>query len=236
MSFEHFLGLNDLFIFVFAKSNEDLKELEQNLRKQKGVKDVKLNIWNRNKMKFKCDVSNRKRRQRSFDSTDMQIFRKLLENPENSFLSIAKEMGIAPITAQKRYERMERGGVLKPSVVVDFAKIGYPLKACFMISNSDGWNGDLIFETIEKIPSIFLYAEIIGSFDVLALGLFKGLDEIQRVNKKIRALPSVEGVVASITDEADFPFKRENIPSQIFELENVESLKKGGKMRAHAFF
>jgi Lrp/AsnC family transcriptional regulator for asnA, asnC and gidA len=229
MSFEHFLGVKDLFIFAFAKSNEELKELEQNLRNQRVVNDIKLNIWNRNKMKFTFNVSNKNQRLEGLDSTDIKIFRNLLENPKKSFLKIAKEIGIAPITVQKRYKKMEKGGVFKPSVVVDFSKIGYPLKACFMISNSNVLNEDLIFKTIEKIPNIFLFAETIGSFDVLALGLFKDLDDIKRVTKKFRSLPSVESVVSSISDEADFPFKREYNPSQIFALENVESLKEGVK-------
>ncbi len=232
MSFEHFLGVNDIFSFVFAKNNEELKALERNLRNQKGVNNVKLNIWNRNKMNFTVGVLNKEKRQKSFDSTDVQIFRKLLKNPKKSFLKIANEIGIAPITAQKRYEKMKKERILKPSLVVDYSKIGYPLKACFMISNSNVLNGDLIFKNIEKIPDIFLFAETIGPFDVLALGLFKNFDDIQRVNRKIRALPSVESVVASITDEADFPFKREYIPSQIFELENLENLKEGVKILA----
>lgn len=224
MSFEHFLGVNDIFSFVLAKNNEELKALERNLRNQTGVNNVKLNIWNRNKMNFTVGVLNEEKRQKSFDSTDVQIFRKLLKNPKKSFLKIANEIGIAPITAQKRYEKMKKEMILKPSVVVDYSKIGYPLKACFMISNSNVVDGDLILEAIEKIPNIFLFAETIGPFDVLALGLFKDLNDIQRVNRKIRALPNVERVVASITDEADFPFKREYNPSQIFELENLEIL------------
>jgi Lrp/AsnC family transcriptional regulator for asnA, asnC and gidA len=230
MSFEHFVGANDLFIFAFAKNNEELKALEQNLRTQEGVNEVKLNIWNRNKMKFKFVGSDRKPRQESWDSTDVQIFRKLLKNPKKSFLRIAKEIGIAPITAQKRYEKMEREGVLTPSLVVDYSKMGYPLKACFMISNANVLDEDLIFNAIEEIPSIFLFVETIGSFDVLALGLFKDLEAIQGVNRKLRALPGVERVIASITDEADFPFKREYVPSQILELENLESFKEGVKI------
>jgi DNA-binding Lrp family transcriptional regulator len=52
IAIEHFLGSYDLSIFAFAKSIEELKELEWKLRNQKGVNDVKLNIWNRNKMNF----------------------------------------------------------------------------------------------------------------------------------------------------------------------------------------
>jgi Lrp/AsnC family transcriptional regulator for asnA, asnC and gidA len=232
MSFEHFLGVNDLFIFALAKNNEELKELERNLRSQRGVNDVELNIWNRNKMKFKFGVSPKKRRQEGLDSTDIQIFRNLLENPKKSFLKLAKEIGIAPITAQKRYKKMEKIGVLKPSVVVDYSKIGYPLKACFRMITSNILNKDLIFEIVEKIPNIFLFAETIGPFDIVALGLFKDFDDIKKLTRKIRALRSVESVTVSITDEADFPFKREYNPSQIFALKNVENLKEGEKILA----
>jgi len=121
-------------------------------------------------------------------------------------------------------------GVLKSSVVVDFSKIGYPLKALFAINlKSDVPNQDLIFETLEKTSEIFLFAETIGSSDAIAVGLFKNLDDIQKVNGKFRALPSVENVTVSISDEADFPFKREYDPSQIFKIETAENLKGAAK-------
>jgi DNA-binding Lrp family transcriptional regulator len=225
MSFEHFLGACDLYISAFAKNIENLKELDRNLRNQKGVTQVKLNIWNKSRMNFKFNRLNKKQRQEGLDRTDIQIFKKLLDSPAKPFLRIAEEIGIAPITAQKRYKRMERMGILKSSIVVDFSKIGYPLKALFVINlKSDISNQDLIFETLEKTSEIFLFAETIGSFDVIAVGLFKNLDELQKVKRKFRALASVESIIVSISDEADFPFKREYDPSQIFKIENVENL------------
>ena len=37
---------------------------------------------------------------------DLLILNELLKNPRESFLTISKKVGIAPITVQKRYEKM----------------------------------------------------------------------------------------------------------------------------------
>ena len=161
------------------------------------------------------------------DNIDIKIFEKLLENPTKSFLKIAEEIGIAPITAQKRYEKMKKQGILSPCMIIDSSKMGYTVKACFMIRNFSSSNYELTCKFLGQIPNIFLIAEAIGPFDVIALGLFKDLNDVKKVTKRLRDLPSVEKVEISMTDQVDFPFKREYNPLQIFELENVESLIKG---------
>ena len=41
------IGNYDLCMFVFAKNVKQLDELKQIIRKQKGVKNIELNIWNK---------------------------------------------------------------------------------------------------------------------------------------------------------------------------------------------
>jgi Lrp/AsnC family transcriptional regulator for asnA, asnC and gidA len=223
---EHFLGRYGLSFFFYVKNNEELKETELKLRQIKGVDRVELHIWNRDKKYFSYSCVNKNQKRKFLDSVDIQIFRKLLEDPEKSFLEIAKEMVIAPITVQNRYVRMEKMGILKPSIVVDYSQLGYPLKARFQITTSSVSDNELVFDSLGQVPNIFLFAETIGVFDVIAIGLFKDLADIQKMNRKLRAITSVERVIISITDDADFPYNRKYDPLQIFALEKFENLKK----------
>jgi len=49
---EHFIGSCDLCFFVFAKSIQELKEVEQYLIKIKGVSQVDISIWSKVHLKF----------------------------------------------------------------------------------------------------------------------------------------------------------------------------------------
>jgi len=49
---DHFVGTYDIHIFAFIKNIEDLQEIKQLIRKQKGVYDVDIFLWNRIYVQF----------------------------------------------------------------------------------------------------------------------------------------------------------------------------------------
>ena len=166
------------------------------------------------------------------DTNDIEIFKKLLETPDKSFLQISKEIGIAPITVQKKYEKLKNKGILKSPIVIDASKIGYELKAFFMIKCLPENDQDLIFESIKQSSRIFLCVQTIGIYDIIALGYFRNLKELREEAEKIRDQIGVESVEVNITDETDLPFLRDYNPLQIFSLENTHNLIKANKKLA----
>lgn len=46
------IGNYDLCLFVFAKNVKELDKLKQTIRKQKGVKNIEINIWHKMHPKF----------------------------------------------------------------------------------------------------------------------------------------------------------------------------------------
>ena len=158
------------------------------------------------------------------DNIDLHILKRIMENPTEPFLRIAEEIGISPITVQKRYEKMKNRAIYPPFIIIDLTKIGYQGKAYLMVTNSSEFDSKLTVEALDQIPNVFLIAETVGKFDVIALAVFKDIKDIKEIVKKLRAEPSVKRVEVALTEETDFPLKRDVDSLQLFEHESAERL------------
>jgi len=147
------------------------------------------------------------------DEIDQKILRLLIKNPSKSFLSISKELNVAPLTIQKRYEKMLGKVFSNPFVIVNLSKLGYQGKALLMLNSVEKHEVGMTVKKLRQIPNVFLVAEIVGKYDVLALAAFRNLKEIKNIVKEIRAQPSVKKVVVSLTEQTDFPLRREYDPT-----------------------
>ena len=58
---------------------------------------------------------------------------------------------------------------------------------------------------ISKLKQIFLVAEIVGDFDVIALAMIRDFDDAVNINIKIRKIPSVSQVEIAFTSNTTFP-------------------------------
>lgn len=157
------------------------------------------------------------------DRIDRDILRKLKENPQKPFLKIAEEIGISPITVQKRYEKMKKDGVIFGTfTVLDLSKIGYQGKAFLFVTASKNYDAKMTVKKLSQIPNLFFVSEIIGAFDVLAMVAFRDIAEIKEIVNKIRALSSVHKVEVTLTDGTHYPVKKEYDYIQLFGPENAE--------------
>jgi DNA-binding Lrp family transcriptional regulator len=142
------------------------------------------------------------------DRVDSQILERLMKNPTEPFLKIAKTIGISPVTVQKRYEKMKNKAFSPPFIIIDLSKIGYQGKAHLLIS-STGSNPELTLKVLHNIPNVFLIAETIGKFDFIAFVAFRNIIELKKIVKQVRQQPSVKKVKIAITEQTDFPTRRE---------------------------
>lgn len=151
------------------------------------------------------------------DKIDRHILTELIKNPTKPFLKIAKEVGISPNTVQKRYEKMQKEGMIFGAfTIIDLSKIGYQGKAFLMVTNSNIHDVEITVKALYQIPNVFLISEIIGAFDVLAMAAFRDIAELKEIVNKIRALPSVQKVEVTLTDGTYYPVRKEYVNIDIF--------------------
>jgi DNA-binding Lrp family transcriptional regulator len=116
------------------------------------------------------------------------------------------KIGVSPQTVQTRYEKMKTEGViLRSTIAVDLSKLGYQGKVLLKITNAPNQNKKKTIDALKQIQDIFLSAEIIGDFDVLAIAAVKDFKSSIDLVTSIRELPSVDHVEVSFTDDTAFP-------------------------------
>jgi DNA-binding Lrp family transcriptional regulator len=145
------------------------------------------------------------------DRIDEEILRILKKNPTESYLKIAKKINVSPSTVKARYEKMENKIFSTAFIIANLSKIGYNGKAMLMITYSNKGNHLLLLERLEKTPNVFVIAETIGKFDIIAFMAFRNISEIKKIVNDIRALISVKKVEIALTDQKDFPMEREYV-------------------------
>jgi len=149
------------------------------------------------------------------EQIDYQILKKLIKNPTDSFLKIAEEIGVSPSTVQKRYKKMEKKVFSPPTIIMDLTKVGFRGKAYLMLKSKSGTDPKLTLEVLEDIPNLFIIAETIGKFDFISLVAFRNIKDLKNIIYKIREHPSIKRIEIAITEQTDFPLKREYSPLQL---------------------
>ena len=141
------------------------------------------------------------------DRIGRQILEELTQDSQQSFLSIAKKIGVTPKTVQMRYKKMKEEGVLlHSSIVVSLSKLGYKGKAYLMIKLHPGKTRVEAVTALKKIKNVFLITEVMGGdCDLLALAAIRDYQSILNLVFKVRELPSVAQVDVNFTDETSFP-------------------------------
>lgn len=140
------------------------------------------------------------------DRIDQQILTELTKNSQKSFLKIAEQIGVSPRVVQQRYEKMRRKGiVLRPTVLIDLSKVGYQGKAYLLITENVGHEKTKTIHNLVQMRNVFLVAEIVGEFDVLAMAPFKDFNDVIELVNLIRTLPGIRQVEIALTSDTSFP-------------------------------
>ncbi len=125
------------------------------------------------------------------------------------FYKVAKIIGISPRTVELRYRKLvEKQVIIKSTIRIDLSKIGYEGKAFIYITISPNAEKYIIIEELKEINGIYLIAEIMGNYDILAILAVKDFDSIMEVMDRIRKIPSVEKTDISFVQDTTYPMSR----------------------------
>ena len=152
------------------------------------------------------------------DSLDLNIIKALKKDAEVPFSRIARQLGVSTKTILIRYEKMrEKAIIWNTTISIDITKIGYQGKAYLMITNASNKDPDLTVDALNKMLDVFIVAEILGEFDVLAIAFVRDLESFAKLIRDVKALPSVGKVEFVIVTDKSFPIdeKYDKLPLQL---------------------
>lgn len=133
------------------------------------------------------------------DPIDRKIVDKLSRDARISNRSIAKELGVTEGTIRQRIKRLQNQGLIHFTVVTDFRMAGSP-NLCMMGIDADPCSVTAIADQLKQIPEINCVVLLLGRFNLLAMGLFTNIEQLDKLVKtQIRSLPGVRRVQTAIS-------------------------------------
>jgi DNA-binding Lrp family transcriptional regulator len=134
----------------------------------------------------------------TFDDTDVNLIRRLQRDARTTFVDIAKENGFSVDALIKRYQRLERRGIVRgTTILIDPRRIGFNCPANFQI-NAEATHVPEIIQKITTEPGVVFCTKSIGMENVFAIVVLKDLSELSTLREKIKSLPYVRDVKTSI--------------------------------------
>jgi DNA-binding Lrp family transcriptional regulator len=154
-----------------------------------------------------------------FDDTDIRVIRNLQRDARTNFADIAKECGVSVDTIIKRFQRLEKHGVVRgTTILLDPHHLGLDYPASLEL-NVEPVHAAEVVDQVRRQPGVVFCTQSMGAQNVFAVILLKSMRELNALIEKIKTLPDVRDVKTSIWVE-DILLCPEN-----FELEGL----KGGE-------
>jgi len=126
------------------------------------------------------------------------LLRELQRNSRTSLRKLAVKLGVPHSTLHERLKRLVEKGVIKKfTVLLDEAKIGYPVKALILV-NVDGKYILDVEREIAQHPNVQVVLDITGEFDVAVIAAFKSIEELDSFVKNLLKNPHVKQTRTSI--------------------------------------
>lgn len=137
-------------------------------------------------------------------ASDQQLLSVLRENARASTAEIARRLQLSRTTVQSRIERLERDGVIAGYTVrvAEEAERGH-LRAHIMVTVLPRRMASVV-EALRGMPEVRALHSVSGPFDLVALGVVAGVEEMDELTDRIGAIDGVERTTSSIILSAKF--------------------------------
>jgi DNA-binding Lrp family transcriptional regulator len=137
---------------------------------------------------------------------ETQILMELWKDAQIPFSTIAKKLNVSPETIAKKYKEMKDDGIIfRSSITIDLSRIGYQGKIFLLITARPKQDRATILEALKKIRNIIVVTEIIGDFDILAIGPINDKNSIDMLIEEVKRVPGVKGVEITLLNDTIFP-------------------------------
>jgi DNA-binding Lrp family transcriptional regulator len=125
------------------------------------------------------------------DELDHDIIRMLSKDARLSNRKIAVELGFTEGTIRSRVKRLEQDHLIRFTAVTNLEHLDKPRLAFIEIQAEQNRIRE-VAEAVKDLPDITAVLILLGRFDILAIGLFDGLDQVYEAGSNtILSLPGV---------------------------------------------
>jgi DNA-binding Lrp family transcriptional regulator len=129
-----------------------------------------------------------------FDDLDAKILNQLLQNGRESFVNIAKKTHVSKDVIAKRYNAMEKAGIIVGSTTqISYRFFGYSVFASIFINVKVGYEEEVI-KHLKKIPNTKDIFPAFTNFNILINVTLRNLHELEDVKEIIRSEKNVLGL------------------------------------------
>lgn len=143
----------------------------------------------------------------TFDGTDARILLAMVENPAQTVVALAQQLGISRNTVQARLTTLEKHkAFLGFDRRVDPAALGYPLMAFITVHVQQQKLSQLSF-SLADIPEIVEVHGLSGRADLLVRVVCTGAEDMFRINGKILACDGVERTETALAMDELVPYR-----------------------------
>jgi len=134
------------------------------------------------------------------DELDIKILDFLHRDARMSLRKISERLGVSVATVHYRLEKLRKSGLIKGfSVLIDEKKLGFPITAAILARGRTGKDAlKSLEESISTHPHVYAVYDITGDWDVLILGKFRNIKELDNFVKSLLADPRIERTSTSI--------------------------------------
>jgi DNA-binding Lrp family transcriptional regulator len=148
----------------------------------------------------------------TYDNLDLKIINHLLDDGRASMRSIAEELDVSVTTISNHIEDMEEEGIIegfKP--VLNYPELDYTVTSILMIK-AEGDNIQELVDDLREENALLNVYEVTGDFDVIAVGKFKGTEEMNSEIKDLLNSPMVmetntNVVLSTVKENEDIEFE-----------------------------
>ena len=136
----------------------------------------------------------------TLDNIDETIIRSLSQNGKESYIKIAKKLGVTAQTISDRVEKLKKKDIIiRFTIELDPVKIDYPIEfICELDINASVM--DDVLTVLEKIKEIHIIKITTGIHDILCIGNAQNIENLHNiVERKISTIPGVNKTYTSIT-------------------------------------
>lgn len=142
------------------------------------------------------------------EKIDLKIIKKLINNSRVPFYKIAEELKVSTDTIIRRYKKLKKSGVIKPTISIDIFKLGYSARVWYMISLRPKIDLSVIIKKIAEIKNVTRIIKAFGDYDLLIIAATKDFIHMFETGKKIE---NIEGVI-NIEARPYLPLRDSQLP------------------------
>jgi Lrp/AsnC family transcriptional regulator for asnA, asnC and gidA len=125
------------------------------------------------------------------DGLDQRLLMELLKNGRRSWVSLARQLGVAEGTVRKRVNALLKENIMKAVAVVNLSKLGYELVSIVALQVRMSDLEDVAQSMIRK-PNVCYLAFVAGRYDLIAMVVTRSPEELaQFIASEISAIPGI---------------------------------------------